>query len=150
MTAAVEGVYQWFFRACLFSPQGWGLIDLPLRATFSPAHPLARRDVPLARARAFQFAKPLFREWPRLPFTARIERAQFHRARSASKEGTWPLPTHPSQAARCASTGIVPATPPIFQHPVRPAWWEGDDPGFVGREAQDLLTSGEVQFFEWK
>ena len=32
------------------------------------------------------------REWPRLPFTARIERAQFHRARSASKKGTWPLP----------------------------------------------------------
>ena len=30
-------------------------------------------------------------EWPRLPFTARIERAQFHRARSASKKGTWPL-----------------------------------------------------------
>jgi len=32
-------------------------------------------------------------EWPRLPFTARIERAQFHRARSASKKGTWPLPS---------------------------------------------------------
>ena len=31
--------------------QGWGLIDLPLRATFSPTHPLARRDVPLAQAR---------------------------------------------------------------------------------------------------
>jgi hypothetical protein len=31
-------------------------------------------------------------EWPRLPFTARIERAQFHRARSASKKGTWLLP----------------------------------------------------------
>ena len=31
-------------------------------------------------------------EWPRLPFTARIERALFHRARSASKKGTWPLP----------------------------------------------------------
>ena len=31
-------------------------------------------------------------EWPRLPFTARIERAQFHRARSASKKGTWPFP----------------------------------------------------------
>ena len=31
-------------------------------------------------------------EWPRLPFTARIERAQFHRARSASKKGTWSLP----------------------------------------------------------
>ena len=42
--------------------QGWGLIDLPLRATFSPAHPLARgstelaevRDVLLAQARAFR------------------------------------------------------------------------------------------------
>jgi len=33
-------------------------------------------------------------EWPRLPFTARIERARFHRARSASKKGTWPLPSH--------------------------------------------------------
>ena len=73
--------------------KGWSLIDLPLRASFSPAHPLARRDVPLALARAFQFATPLVREWPRLPFTARIERAQFHRARSASKKGTWPL--HP-------------------------------------------------------
>ena len=31
--------------------QGWGLIDLLLRASFSPAHPVARRDVPLARAR---------------------------------------------------------------------------------------------------
>ena len=39
-----------------------------------------------------RFAKRLLREWPRLPFTARIERAQFHRARSASKKGTWPLP----------------------------------------------------------
>jgi len=39
-----------------------------------------------------------------LPFTARIERAPFHRARSASKKGTWPLPPHPSEAARCAST----------------------------------------------
>ncbi len=31
------------------------------------------------------------REWPRLPFTARIERALFYRARSASKKGTWLL-----------------------------------------------------------
>ncbi len=28
----------------------------------------------------------------------------FHRARSASKKGTWPLPPHPSEATRCAST----------------------------------------------
>jgi hypothetical protein len=31
--------------------KGWGLIGFPLRSTFSPAHPLVRRDVPLARAR---------------------------------------------------------------------------------------------------
>jgi len=35
-------------------------------------------------------------EWPRLPFTARIGRAQFHRARSASKKGTRPLLAPPS------------------------------------------------------
>ena len=37
----------------LVSSQGWGLIDLPLRTNFSPAHPLARQDVPLTRARVF-------------------------------------------------------------------------------------------------
>jgi hypothetical protein len=47
-----------------------------------------------------------------MPFTARIERAQFHRARSASKKGTWPLPPHPSEAARCASTGDQQASSP--------------------------------------
>ena len=39
-----------------------------------------------------------------LPFTARIERALFYRARSASKKGTWPLSFHPSEDARSAST----------------------------------------------
>ena len=34
-------------------------------------------------------------EWPRLPFTARIGRALFHRARSASKKGTWLPPASP-------------------------------------------------------
>ena len=33
----------------LVTSQGWGLIDLPLRATLSPAHPLARRDMSLAQ-----------------------------------------------------------------------------------------------------
>jgi hypothetical protein len=32
-------------------------------------------------------------EWPRLPFTARIGRAHSDRARSASKKGTWTLPS---------------------------------------------------------
>jgi hypothetical protein len=35
--------------------QGWGLIELPLRATFPPARSLARRDVLVAQARAFCF-----------------------------------------------------------------------------------------------
>src|SRR4029077_18665694 len=33
-----------------------GLDDLPLRVFFPPAHPLARRDVPLARAKVFRFS----------------------------------------------------------------------------------------------
>jgi hypothetical protein len=40
----------------------------------------------------------------------------FHRARSASKKGTWPLPPHPSEAARCASTEDHQApSPPLFR-----------------------------------
>ena len=105
---ACSFICQRSLQACSISLQGWGLIDLQLRAAFSPAYPRAdifhppcppiasqsiSRDVPFARARAFH---PLYRslgEWPRLPFTARIERAPFHRARSASKKGTWPLPS---------------------------------------------------------
>jgi hypothetical protein len=37
-------------------------------------------------------------ERPRLPSTARIERAHSDRARSASKEDTWPLPLPPLEA----------------------------------------------------
>ena len=47
-TARIER-YTCSFQARSLSLQGWGLIDLPLRAAFSPAHPRARRDVPLAR-----------------------------------------------------------------------------------------------------
>ncbi|TKS62954.1 MAG: hypothetical protein EWM73_01944 [Nitrospira sp.] len=41
----------------------------------------------------------------------------FHRARSASKEGNWPLPLHPSEAARCASTkgSLVALLSPCFR-----------------------------------
>jgi len=48
-TARIER-HKCALQARSLSLRGWGLIDLPLRATFSPAHPLARRDVPLARA----------------------------------------------------------------------------------------------------
>src|SRR5436190_10828065 len=33
-----------------------GLDDLPLRVFFPPAHPLARRDVPVALAKVFRFS----------------------------------------------------------------------------------------------
>jgi hypothetical protein len=131
---------------------GW---DGPNCAQYSTHPALSAPRRALSRARAFQFPIPLFREWPRLPSTARIERytcslqacsfflqgwglidlllrasnegllrPRVARAQkiirlhpllySASKEGTWPLPAHPSEAARCASTGIVPATPLSF------------------------------------
>ena len=93
-----------------------GADDLPLRAVFSPARPLARQDVPLARARAFHYLSLPLGEWPRLPFTARIERPLLYRGGSASKKGTWPLLPHPSEAARCASTeDYQPPSPPLLR-----------------------------------
>ena len=75
-TARIER-YTCSLQACLFSFQGWELNDLPLRASNESLL------IPI----------PLFEgEWPRLPFTARIERALSECARSASKKGTWPLP----------------------------------------------------------
>jgi hypothetical protein len=54
--------------------------------------------------RVFRFSLPLIiREWPRLPFIARIERPQFHRGGSASKKGTWPLPAPPLTALSTAT-----------------------------------------------
>jgi hypothetical protein len=50
----------------------------------------------------------------RLLFTARIEPPPLYRGGSASKKNGLPTPSHSSEAARCASTGIVPATPPPF------------------------------------
>ena len=38
--------------------------------------------------------------------SARVSFHSFHRARSASKEGTWPLPPHPSEGVR--SGAIIP------------------------------------------
>jgi hypothetical protein len=69
-----------------------GLVDPRLHATFSPAHPLARRDVPYAQARVFQFSHFTFRGTARLSFPARIGRALFYRARSASKKDGLAVP----------------------------------------------------------
>ena len=102
------------------------LLTRPTLATTSPARPESAKTASSPWDALYPRQGPSnslylpLGKWPRLPLTARIERAQFHRARSASKKGTWPLPPHPSEAARCASTGIVPATPSsLFQHPAK-------------------------------
>mgnify|MGYP007082005540 CR=1 FL=1 len=95
-TASI-GRYVQSLQACSLSLQGWGLIDLPLRAAFSPSHPLACRDVPLARARGVRDCA--LREHRRSSGSIPSY------LRSASKKGTWPLlipvfllsPTSPSQ-----------------------------------------------------
>jgi hypothetical protein len=114
---------KWSLQARSLSLQGWGLIDLPLRATFSPAHPLARRDVPLTQARAVRFSPLALRRAARLPFTARIERAPFHRARSASKKGTWPLPPIRLSPRVARAQKIIsphPSSAPRAQEPPQP------------------------------
>jgi hypothetical protein len=124
-------------------------------ADFSPTQPPAAWQ-PLTRDALYPGRGPSnslylhLREWPRLLFTARIERGPsdsptspegvgrlFFTARierpplfrggSASKKNGLPAPSHSSEAARCASTGIVPATPPLFQHPTSVHRWDGGD-----------------------
>ena len=102
---------------------GGRLEGLSLRAAFSPTRPLAdifhppdppidsqsiSRDVPLARARAnsesYISLISLLGEWPRLPFTARIERyrCSFQACSFLSRGWVWLIPILPSEAARCA------------------------------------------------
>ena len=54
--------------------------------------------------------------------SARVSFHSFHRARSVRKKGTWPLPPHPSEAARCASTEDhqAPSSPFIDSSPSPP------------------------------
>ena len=61
------------------------------------------------------------KEWPRLPFTARIERPLLHRGGSASKKGTWPLLPLSSETVRCTSTGEHLVCPlMLLPHPFLP------------------------------
>ena len=90
-------------------------MSLPLRATFSPTRPLARRDVPLARARAFQFSLPLSRG------VAEAALYCAHRATTASswglceQEGHLATPSLPSYR----NVAIVTPSPPSARSPAR-------------------------------
>jgi hypothetical protein len=70
---------------------GWA-DQLLLRALSHPPA-RARQDALFTQASTFDSLHLTLGEWPRLPFTARIERAHSYRARSASKKGTWLLPS---------------------------------------------------------
>ena len=83
------------FQACSFALQGWGLIDLPLRAS-NEGLPRPR----VARAQKTIRLHPLLC--------------------SASKKGSWPLLSHPSEAARCVSTGDPQAPPSPLFLPIHP------------------------------
>jgi hypothetical protein len=134
------------FQARSLSLQGWGLIDLPLRATFSPAHPLARRDVPLARARASCFPlctitpsrprespdRPLLRASDEHRFIVRVLRARrmvwwlpiapfLGRALREHRRSSGSIPPHTSSAPtgpRRPTTSLRPSRPAA---PTRPS-----------------------------
>ena len=96
-----------------FSSQG-SLVDPRVRASNEHRRPSSRPLMPLPSSLAFPIRKGghvglgaavercssnslyiFLKEWPRLPFTARIERPLLRRGGSASKKGTWPLFPHP-------------------------------------------------------
>ncbi len=138
--------------ACYLS--GMGAVDLPLRAAFSPAtHWQTFFTRPTLRLLRNRFPETCHepgrgpsssshltsREWPRLPFTARIERAHSDRARSASKKGTWPLPPillrarvaraqkiispHPLRCYGCATRQLWPVPRSTFKGTDSPSFF---------------------------
>jgi hypothetical protein len=101
-------------QARSLSLKGWGLIDLPLRATFSPAHPLARRDVPLARASASCFLlcviKPsLPRESPDCPSLRASDEHRFIVRVLRARRMVWRLPIPPFRGRALREQESTPA-----------------------------------------
>ena len=80
-----------------------------------PAHLLARRDVPFARARAFGFS-PLRPQGSSQTVLHCAHRTSTVLSCAFCEHKGWSgcSPFCSSEAARCASTGIVPAIPPHF------------------------------------
>ena len=71
-----------------------------------------RRKAETDRVLSFLFV--FLKGWPGWFPTARIERPPLYRGGSASKKNGLPAPSHPSEAARCASTGGLPGYPVFF------------------------------------
>ena len=121
-TARVER-HKCSLQARSLSLQGWGLIDLPLRATFSPPHPLAdtyhppyppiasqsiSRDVPLARAGPPILSSPTLKREGRWSLPARIEGPPLYRGASASRKDCLPSPFFsPSSPTSLDEGGLV-------------------------------------------
>ena len=90
------------------------------RLDFSPAQPWRAETCHEPGRGSSDFPHFALRGTARLSFPVRIGRALFYGARSASKKAVWLLPFLHSEAASCASKGIVPATsPPFFSILVR-------------------------------
>jgi hypothetical protein len=87
-----------------FSLLGGGLVESPTarNSLTRPPAVTPRRVISPSEGLPILYTA-ILREWPRLPFTARIERAHSYRARSASKKGTWPLPAPPLTALSTGS-----------------------------------------------
>ncbi len=100
-------------RSKLSLHKGWP--GPQLRATFSPAHPLTRRDVPFARARAF-LSSSLRAQGSSQTVLHCVHRTSTVLSCAFCEHKGWSgcSPFCSSEAARCASTGIVPAIPPPF------------------------------------
>jgi len=97
------------------SPTAHNFLTRPLANIFHPPYPpiasqSISRDVPLARARASCFLlctiKPSPpRESPDCPSLRASDEHRFIVRVLRARRIVWRLPSHPSQAARCASTG---------------------------------------------
>ena len=92
---------------------GW---DDPNCAQYSTHPALSAPRRALSRARAF-LSFPLFRGAAKAALNCAHRTSTVSPCAFCAQGGHLVAPYPSSEAARCASTGIVPATPPIFQHP---------------------------------
>src|SRR5262245_4317555 len=129
-----------FPSSSLAISQRWELIDLPLRATFSPSHPLARRDVPLTQGRVFL----CFLLGPQGSRQAVLHCA--HRTSTVSscafcehKGWSGDSPSSPSEASGCTSTEDhqTPA-PPLFREQENDQAARYPQPGSLGQSRAPL------------